>query len=170
MRIAGLHHACFQHPGKNPFPGHDAVAHQFPDGAALWQVLPIWVISNSTSAPTVSRLPTGRCITSSPSTVRFSAKSPGLTCARGHHLVDAGPGQQAHLADAPFGMGIARQAVVHQKLRLVDVMLDHALAVADGDGEDAALGSRVFWCLGFMTRRVAQDAKNSSLTGLGEGV
>jgi hypothetical protein len=47
-------------------------------------------------------------------------------------------GQEAHLADAAFGMGVTGQAVIHQQPGLVHVVLDHALAVADGDRVDAA--------------------------------
>jgi hypothetical protein len=42
------------------------------------------------------------------------------------------------LADAAFGVGVPFQTVFHQQPGLGHVVLDLALAVADGDGVDAA--------------------------------
>ena len=47
--------------------------------------------------------------------------------------------QQAHLADAAFGVGVALQAVLHQETGGSNVVLDHALAVADRDGVDTGV-------------------------------
>ena len=145
--VAHLHHAFRQHPGKDAFPGHDAVAHQLPDGAALVAGLAdLGDFQEHVVSHPQARA--HRQVHHFQAVHRqvFSEIAGLHLGAHGHHLVDAGEGQQAHLADAAFGMGIALQAVFHQETGLRDVVLDHALAVADGDGMDAA---QCGWCGNF---------------------
>ena len=105
----------------------------------LWQVLPIWVISSSTVVAHLEPGPHRQVHDRQTLHREVLGKIAGLDLGpRGHHLVDGLPGQEAHLADAAFGVGVAGQAVLHQQPGLVHVVLDHALAVADGDGVDAA--------------------------------
>ena len=130
--VAHLHCAFLQHPGEDSFPGHDAISHLLPDGAAFMADLADLGDLQQHLSTHLEAGPHRQGHHFQALHRQVFGKIPrGHRGASGHHLLDAGQRQQAHLAAAAFGVGVAFQAVLRQQTGRRHVVFNYPFAVAD---------------------------------------